>query len=53
VPEFPEVRKTIVYIDGYNLYDGLRDRFGRKYLWLDLNQFCHMSPAPEPGMGVW
>jgi hypothetical protein len=27
-------KNTVVYIDGYNLYHGLRDRHGRKYLWL-------------------
>jgi hypothetical protein len=26
----------IVYVDGFNLYHGLREKFGRKYLWLDL-----------------
>ncbi len=25
-----------VYIDGFNLYYGLHDRFRRRYLWLDL-----------------
>lgn len=33
-------RKTVVYIDGYNLYHGLRDRHGRRYLWLDLTRFA-------------
>ncbi len=27
---------TIAYIDGFNLYHGLRSKFGRRYLWLDL-----------------
>lgn len=27
---------VIAYIDGFNLYYGLRDRFRRRYLWLDL-----------------
>jgi len=34
------MHRTIVYIDGYNLYYGLRDKFGRKYLWLDLTRFA-------------
>lgn len=25
-----------VYVDGFNLYHGLHDRFGRRLLWLDL-----------------
>lgn len=27
---------VIAYIDGFNLYHGLRQKWGRKYLWLDL-----------------
>ena len=27
---------TVVYIDGHNLYNGVRRKFGRKYHWLDL-----------------
>jgi uncharacterized LabA/DUF88 family protein len=30
------VVRVAVYIDGFNLYFGLRARYGRKYLWLDL-----------------
>ncbi|WP_112237137.1 NYN domain-containing protein [Kribbella monticola] len=29
-------RRTMVYIDGFNLYYGMREKFGRKYHWLDL-----------------
>ncbi len=28
--------RVAVYIDGFNLYFGLRNKFGRRYLWLDL-----------------
>lgn len=28
--------RVAVYIDGFNLYNGLKTRYGRKYLWLDL-----------------
>ena len=28
--------RTMVYVDGFNLYHGLRDLGGRKWLWLDL-----------------
>ncbi len=28
--------RVAVYVDGFNLYFGLKDKFGRKYLWLDL-----------------
>jgi hypothetical protein len=27
---------VVVYVDGHNLYHGLRSKFGRRYLWLDL-----------------
>jgi hypothetical protein len=30
------VASVIAYIDGFNLYHGLKDRFGHRYLWLDL-----------------
>jgi uncharacterized LabA/DUF88 family protein len=28
--------KVIVYIDGFNLYFGMNEKFGKQYLWLDL-----------------
>jgi NYN domain len=27
---------VIAYVDGFNLYHGLRDKYRRRYLWLDL-----------------
>jgi hypothetical protein len=30
------VATVIAYVDGFNLYHGLRDRYGHRYLWLDL-----------------
>jgi uncharacterized LabA/DUF88 family protein len=30
------VASVIAYIDGFNLYHGLKDRYGHRYLWLDL-----------------
>ena len=32
-------QRAIVYIDGYNLYYGMRAAFGKKYMWLDLQAF--------------
>ena len=29
-------QRAIVYIDGYNLYYGMRADFGNRYMWLDL-----------------
>ena len=28
--------EVLAYIDGFNLYHGLREKHGRRYLWLDL-----------------
>jgi len=30
------VNRVAVYVDGFNLYYGLKGRYGRRYLWLDL-----------------
>ena len=30
------VATVIAYVDGFNLYHGLHDRYRRRYLWLDL-----------------
>jgi len=30
------MERVIVYIDGFNLYFGIREKFGKKFLWLDL-----------------
>ncbi|MDN5872965.1 MAG: NYN domain-containing protein [Sinobacteraceae bacterium] len=32
----PEKQRAIVYIDGYNLYYGMRQAYGKRYKWLDL-----------------
>jgi uncharacterized LabA/DUF88 family protein len=32
----PPPQRVVAYIDGFNLYHGLRSKFGRRYLWLDL-----------------
>lgn len=28
--------RVVAYVDGFNLYNGLKEKHGRKYLWLDL-----------------
>jgi hypothetical protein len=32
------VARVIAYVDGFNLYHGLRERFRHRYLWLDLHR---------------
>jgi uncharacterized LabA/DUF88 family protein len=34
------MKKAIVYIDGYNLYHGLKEAYGNKYKWLDLQSLA-------------
>jgi uncharacterized LabA/DUF88 family protein len=31
---------VIAYIDGFNLYNGLKSKYRRRYLWLDLEALC-------------
>lgn len=39
--------RVAVYIDGFNLYYGLRDKHGRKYLWLDLQALSAALLLPD------
>ncbi|MEJ7594397.1 MAG: NYN domain-containing protein [Planctomycetaceae bacterium] len=36
----PKLVRTAVYIDGFNLYYGLKEKNWRKYYWLDLWAFA-------------
>jgi hypothetical protein len=40
------VTEVIAYIDGFNLYNGLRDMYRRRYLWLDLEELCRALLLP-------
>src|SRR6266568_3810935 len=44
------VVRVAVYVDGFNLYFGLRDRHGRKYLWLDLQALA--TSLLRPGQSL-
>lgn len=37
---------VIAYVDGFNLYHGLHDKYRRRYLWLDLE---HLVQRLRPG----
>lgn len=41
-----EKKKIITYIDGFNLYFGIREKFGRKLIWLNLAALseCLLKP---------
>lgn len=46
VPSQREAERVIVYIDGFNLYYGLRSRGWRHYLWLDLRRLSENLLRP-------
>lgn len=38
--------RAIVYIDGFNLYHGLKQKHGKKYMWLNIEEFSrNITPA--------
>lgn len=37
----------ITYIDGFNLYHGIKSEYGRKYLWLDLEAMSESLIKPD------
>lgn len=39
--------RVIAYIDGMNLYHGLRDRFGRRHHWLDVEALARSVLLPR------
>src|SRR5258708_29545161 len=43
---------VIAYIDGFNLYHGLHDRYQRRYLWPDLERLGPRIPPPDPVAAV-
>lgn len=34
------MNRVIAYIDGFNLYYGLREKYRHKYVWIDLQSLC-------------
>lgn len=38
--------RVAAYIDGFNLYHGLKAKYGRKYLWLDLQALAQSMLLP-------
>jgi hypothetical protein len=35
-----QMNRVVAYIDGFNLYFGLKDRGWKKYYWLDIQKLC-------------
>ena len=38
--------RVVAYVDGFNLYWGMKSRYGRKYLWLDLEALTRRMLKP-------
>lgn len=45
------MERVSAYIDGFNLYHGLKEKHGRKYLWLDLRQVAQRLTRPTQVLG--
>ncbi|MGI8335589.1 NYN domain-containing protein [Actinomadura scrupuli] len=45
-----ESTRVAVYVDGFNLYHGIHGRWGRKYLWLDLEALGHRLIRPPQSL---
>jgi uncharacterized LabA/DUF88 family protein len=41
------VKRVAVFVDGFNLYHGMHEAFGRKYLWLDLQALSRSLLKPD------
>jgi hypothetical protein len=41
------VSNAVVYVDGMNLYHGIKAKYGRKYLWLDLYALAARLREPD------
>lgn len=41
-----KVEKVVAYVDGFNMYYGMLEEFGRKYMWLDLPALCTTMLRP-------
>lgn len=44
------MERVFAYVDGFNLYYGLRSTFGKKYLWLDLEAMCQSLLLPNQAL---
>ena len=43
---------VVAYVDGFNLYHGLHDRYGRRMLWLDLEQLVYLLRPADDLVGI-
>lgn len=47
LPPEKQVERVAVYVDGFNLYYGLHEKLGRRYLWLDLRALAAQFLQPN------
>ena len=45
-PESASVRRVAVYVDGFNLFYGLRSKGWRRYYWLDVHRLAENLLRP-------
>lgn len=41
------MQRVIAYIDGFNLYHGLRSKGWKRFYWLDLQRLVHLLLKPR------
>jgi uncharacterized LabA/DUF88 family protein len=46
-----EVHRAAVFIDGFNLYNGIKAKYGHRYLWLDVHQLAAQLLRPDQSLG--
>jgi hypothetical protein len=44
--------QAVFYVDGFNLYHGLRSKYGRRYLWLDLQSLAAKLRADSEVLAI-
>ncbi|WP_422932170.1 NYN domain-containing protein [Singulisphaera sp. PoT] len=46
-PETPPQERVIAYVDGFNLYFGMKSKGWRRYYWLDIKKFTESYTLPH------
>jgi uncharacterized LabA/DUF88 family protein len=41
------MRQVVAYVDGFNLYNGLKEKHGKRYMWLDLEAMVNRLLQPD------
>lgn len=52
MPGMPKAERVAVYIDGFNLYFGIRDRGWGQYLWLDVCALSARFLQPHQSLSI-